>query len=135
MKSRWNEGFKDAYYEGAADSLHAPFEPKTPCRNMPTRPCVLITNDERRMFPRDECMPHYCTRHTDQYEEGQIPHQWVLEESSARGLVVTIPRYFELDDYHGGPRCTRCEMTFCQFCDPKILTAICSEQDQTLPFE
>jgi hypothetical protein len=120
------------FYDGASDALHAMFEPKTPCRNMETRPCVILTMDDRQRFPRQQCLPHYCNRHTDRYEEGQIPHQMVLEQAGPRGMIDQRPRDFEQGEYHDGPKCVRCGGYFCRHCNPNVFTDPCYNQDPTL---
>ena len=112
------------FYAGAADAMNAPFEPKTPCRNMETRPCVFLTMNDSKRYLVNECLPHHCTRHEDKYVEGTIPHDWATED----GATV----YKEIGDYHGGPYCLRCEQTFCQHCDPGIWNKPCGEQGQTI---
>lgn len=125
----------DQFYLGAQEALNAPFEPRTPCRNMPTRPCVILTHDDRQRFPIQGCLPHYCTRHNDNYPEGEIPHQWALAESSPRGAVRSQVKNFDLGDYHDGPYCVRCEMYFCRNCHPNIWHEPCLVQDLQLPME
>lgn len=112
------------FYGGAEDSMNAPFEPKTPCRNFETRPCVVLTTDDRQRFPRSECLPHKCARFPDRYEEPNIPHDWEMNGNS--------PAYHEMGDYHGGVHCIRCNGYFCQHCDPKVFTAVCPVQDANL---
>lgn len=116
------------YYDGAADAMHAPFEPKTPCRNFETRPCVQLTVDGRKQFRTSECTAHHCARgYQEHYEKGQIPHEFVLDADEDNGL-----KYFELGEYHGGPKCVRCGGMFCRNCEPGVLTEPCSNQDSTL---
>lgn len=122
----------DLFYDGAADAMDAPFEPKTPCRNMETRPCTVLTTKGDQRFLRKECLPHYCTRFTDHYEEGQIPHQMVLAESGPRGGTVTTAKDFELSELHDGPKCVRCGVYFCRWCNPNVFNEPCSNQDRTL---
>lgn len=118
-------------YNGARDAVKAQFEPKTACRNMPTRPCVILdaeTPGVETTFPKRECLPHECRRFTDRYEQGQIPHQWAQDPEESDGLL-----YMEIGDYHGGPYCTRCKQAFCMHCDPQgLLFAVCEVQDETL---
>lgn len=113
------------YYDGARDAMEAPMEPKTPCRNMATRPCTRLVTDDRERFPIRECLPHHCARFTDHYEEGKIPHEWALNED---GTAKT----FELGDHHDGPYCVRCEIHYCCWCDPDVWTGTCATQDTTL---
>lgn len=120
------------YYDGATDALHAMFEPKTPCRNMETRPCVVIGTNDSQHFLRRECLPHYCARHTDRYQEGQIPHQMVLAESGPRGSIVPIAEDFELSEFHDGPKCLRCGGYFCRWCNPNVFNEPCPNQDPSL---
>lgn len=115
------------FYEGAVDAMNAPFEPKTPCRNMPTRPCVAPNTADSKHYFTTECLPHQCARFEDRYEEGQIPHEWEMDAEDP-GYVA----YHDIDDNHGGPRCIRCEMVFCKFCEPDIWRKICGEQDVQL---
>lgn len=115
------------FYEGAANAMNAPFEPKTPCRNMQTRPCVAPNTADSRHFLVKECLPHKCARFEDHYEEGSIPHEWEMDAEDPNYVA-----YHELGDYHGGPRCIRCEMVFCQHCHPRIWRDVCGEQDVQL---
>lgn len=109
------------FYLGASDAMSAPFEPKTPCRNMSTRPCVWTSKDDRTLYPENECPHHHCARFDDEYEEGKIPHEFKLKN----GVIEN----FDLGDIHDGPYCVRCKMYFCRNCSPKIYTEICEIQD------
>jgi hypothetical protein len=117
------------FYAGASDALNGPMDPKTPCRNMETRPCVILdpeTPGVETKFPKRECLPHECQRFADRYEQGEIPHQWARDED---GDLVNI----DLGDYHDGPYCTRCERAFCRNCeDPGLMNAVCEVQDEAL---
>lgn len=53
----------EVYYEDAATAFNAPMEPATPCREMETRACVDLTNDESSMYRVYPCRPKMCTRH------------------------------------------------------------------------
>jgi hypothetical protein len=44
------------------DAMLAPFEPKTPCRQFETRPCVRLTRIPDERFPVDECPKGECVR-------------------------------------------------------------------------
>jgi hypothetical protein len=113
------------FYLGAADAMHAPFEPKTPCRNMETRPCVRLVFDDRQMYPINECPHHHCVRHEETYEEGKIYHEFKLD---AKGDV----ELFSLGDPHDGPYCVRCERYFCRSCNPNLYQEYCEVQDPRL---
>lgn len=52
----------DEFYKDGSDAMLAPFEPKTPCRVMETRPCVKITFVESQRYPQTECLPKQCVR-------------------------------------------------------------------------
>ena len=52
----------DEFYKDGSDAMLASFEPKTPCRQMETRPCVRITIEDDRRFRVKECLPMQCAR-------------------------------------------------------------------------
>lgn len=52
----------DSFYKDGSDAMLAPFEPKTPCRVMETRPCVILSLLESHRFKVDECEPNGCVR-------------------------------------------------------------------------
>jgi hypothetical protein len=64
------------FYVSAADAMEAPFEPKTPCRIMETRPCVVLTLDDSRCFTVNECPPNECVR----FEKKEETHGSTTED-------------------------------------------------------
>lgn len=50
------------FYNNAFEAMDEPFEPKTPCRQFETRPCVELSEDESQRFRVEACKPGECVR-------------------------------------------------------------------------
>ena len=57
-----------------------------------------------------------------------IKHEWARHEDGAIDI-------FQMDaDYHNGPRCLRCNYSFCHHCYRDGYDTPCNEQTETLDF-
>lgn len=50
------------YWKSGSDAMVAPFEPRTPCRQFETRPCVDLSEDVSMRYRVLPCKPSLCRR-------------------------------------------------------------------------
>lgn len=52
-----------SYYRGPVQAMRGDLDPKTPCHQFPTRPCIDLFNETSKTYRTRVCLPQKCNRY------------------------------------------------------------------------